>query len=207
MGYLKFKRPLIAPSFTPTPTGIALADLAQGTNGQLPIAQTSAATAYKTVSGDVTINQNGVTAIGAGKVLTGMIDPSVEQVVTVNLASADILALNGSPKALLASPGSGKVIVLGKIVVQFKHGTQYANGSTVVAVYHGQTAALTAALLAAVVNANADSVTQLGALASSANGQTLLSATGIDLYATAAEFITGTGTAIVTVSYKVITLG
>ena len=68
MGYEKHKRPLVAPSFTPNPTGIALADLAQGTDGQLPIAQTGLATAYKSTSGDVTIDKNGVLTVGAGKV-------------------------------------------------------------------------------------------------------------------------------------------
>jgi hypothetical protein len=73
MGYEKHKRSLTAPSFVPSPTGIALADLAHGTDGQLPVAQTGAATAYKSTSGDVTINKDGVTAIGAGKVLESML--------------------------------------------------------------------------------------------------------------------------------------
>ncbi|HEY4360095.1 MAG TPA: hypothetical protein VGN17_03970 [Bryobacteraceae bacterium] len=68
MGVQKFKRKVLAPSFVPETTGIALADLAQGTNGQVLIANTGAATAYQTLSGDVTVNQTGVTAVGSGKI-------------------------------------------------------------------------------------------------------------------------------------------
>lgn len=46
---------------------------AAGTNGQLFIGQTSAAPAWKTVAGDVTINQNGVTVIGTAKVTLAML--------------------------------------------------------------------------------------------------------------------------------------
>ncbi|QUS40567.1 hypothetical protein RPMA_18285 [Tardiphaga alba] len=44
-----------------------------GTSGQLFIGQTSAAPAWKTVTGDVTINQNGVTVIGTAKVVLSML--------------------------------------------------------------------------------------------------------------------------------------
>ncbi len=104
MGYEKHNRPLTAPSFTPNPTGIALADLAQGTNGQLPIGQTSAATAYKTVSGDVTIDQNGATTIGAGKVTGAKLKEGASYaavVVTTNGATAvNVFGAGGAPCAL-----------------------------------------------------------------------------------------------------------
>ena len=35
MGYEKFKRPVLAPSFDPEPDGIPLADLAHGTDGRM----------------------------------------------------------------------------------------------------------------------------------------------------------------------------
>ncbi|HEY4359406.1 MAG TPA: hypothetical protein VGN17_00455 [Bryobacteraceae bacterium] len=68
MGIQKFKRGVVAPSFTPALSGIPLADLAHGTDGQIPVAQTSAATTYRAVSGDVTMTSLGATTIGAGKV-------------------------------------------------------------------------------------------------------------------------------------------
>lgn len=68
MGVEKFRRPVVAPSFTPETGGISLSDLAQGTDGQVPIAATSAATAYHALSGDVTMTNAGVTTIGANKV-------------------------------------------------------------------------------------------------------------------------------------------
>lgn len=52
---------------------VTMPKFVRGTNGQLIVAQTGADPGYKTVSGDVTIDQNGVTAIGAQKVLMTMI--------------------------------------------------------------------------------------------------------------------------------------
>lgn len=76
MGYDKNKRPVKAPSFTPNPTGIAIADLAVGTDGQVIIARTSTTSRYRTLSGDVTVDLDGVMAIGALKVTEGMLKPS-----------------------------------------------------------------------------------------------------------------------------------
>lgn len=74
MGHLKFKQPVTAPSFTPTPSGIALTDLTHsGTDGQIPIAATGGAIALHALSGDVSNDKLGVTAIGAGKVLETML--------------------------------------------------------------------------------------------------------------------------------------
>ncbi len=72
MGVVKDYNPRTGPSYTPSPTG-NVADLSHGTDGQLLIGQTAASTAYKTVTGDVTIDKLGVTAIGAGKVLETML--------------------------------------------------------------------------------------------------------------------------------------
>jgi len=169
-----------------------------GTNGQLLIGQTGTSAAFKTATGDVTIDQNGTTTL----------NPAIRKVATVTLSAADIQALNGSPKSLVAAPGSGKLLVIEKVLVQFKHtATNYLAGGTVSAVYTGQTTALTAALLASVILANADSITALGALAAGANGQTLLANTGLSLYNAGSEFTTGTGTAVVTLWYAVVTLG
>lgn len=51
----------------------SLADLPQGAAGQLLVGQTSLPPAYKTPAGDVTIDADGVTAIGAQKVLASML--------------------------------------------------------------------------------------------------------------------------------------
>ena len=196
-----FKVNVVAPKFEGDGsllTNVNPSQAPTGTNGQLLIGQTGTSAAFKTVSGDFTIDQNGAATL----------NPARRKVATVTLSAADILALNGSPKALVATPGSGKVLVIEKVLIQFKHtSTNYLAGGTVAVVYTGQTTALTAALLAAVFLANADSITALGALAAATNGQTLLANTGLSLYNAGSEFTTGTGTAVVTVWYTVVTLG
>jgi hypothetical protein len=52
---------------------VTMPKLARGTNGQIIVANTGADSAYVSVSGDITITQTGVTAIGAGKVTSTMI--------------------------------------------------------------------------------------------------------------------------------------
>lgn len=52
----------------PADNSLALAKLVRGTNGQIPLGQTGAATAYETMSGDATIAANGALTIGAAKV-------------------------------------------------------------------------------------------------------------------------------------------
>ena len=114
MGKIKFKQPVTAPSFTPNPTGIALADLAQGTNGQLPIAQTSAATAYKTTSGDVTIDKDGVTTIGAAKVTNAKAKLFFSAQATGTGSSQNIAhGLGVTPSVVLLVPTDGGTVLPG----------------------------------------------------------------------------------------------
>lgn len=56
-----------------TTGGHALSWLASGTSAQLIVANSSGVPTYRTVTGDVTINDTGVTAIGAGKVANAML--------------------------------------------------------------------------------------------------------------------------------------
>jgi hypothetical protein len=106
MGYEKHKRPLVAPSFTPAPNGIALADLVHGTDGQIPIAQTGLATAYKSTSGDATLDKNGVVTIGAGKVTgakrtegAGFLAVAVPG--TNGVTPVNVFGVGGAPCALI----------------------------------------------------------------------------------------------------------
>ncbi len=53
---------------SPADNSLALAKLVRGTNGQIPVGQTGAATAYETMSGDATLAANGALTIGLAKV-------------------------------------------------------------------------------------------------------------------------------------------
>lgn len=64
------------------------------------------------VTGDVTINGSGVTAIGAGKVTRAMLAyaPTEYYEASLTIASASVLTLNGTPITIVAAPGAGKYI-------------------------------------------------------------------------------------------------
>jgi hypothetical protein len=80
----------------PSANSLAISTLVRGTNGQLLIGQTGAATAYETVTGDVGITAGGVTALAS----------SVLKVVSVSLTNANIKNLRATPCQLVAAPAA-----------------------------------------------------------------------------------------------------
>jgi len=63
-------------------------------------------------TGDVTINGAGATTIGASKVTAAMLNFTITANLeaTLTIASASVLALNGTPVTIVAAPGAGKYI-------------------------------------------------------------------------------------------------
>ena len=93
---------------------IGLASLEHGTNGQLPIAQTGAATAYTTVSGDVTVSNAGVTTIGASKVTSSKIKMFSANAQTGTGSSQNIAhGLGVTPSVVIAVPTDGGTVLYG----------------------------------------------------------------------------------------------
>ncbi|MBZ5578250.1 MAG: hypothetical protein LAP40_16935 [Acidobacteriia bacterium] len=124
----------------------------------------------------------------------------------VALTAAQIISLHSAPVALVAAPAAGIALFCRSLLFQLIYGAaQFANGGAVTPVYHGATTSLLAGTIPqATIQAAANSTTSAGAETS---GLALTSATGIDLYAAGADFITGDSTAIVTIEYDAITLG
>ena len=83
---------------------IALSKLASGTSGQVIVHNSSGVPTATTVTGDVTINSTGVTAIGSAKVTSAMI-------VDGTIVNADINASAAIALSKLASGTSGQIIV------------------------------------------------------------------------------------------------
>jgi hypothetical protein len=95
----------------PADNSIALAKLVRGTDGQLPVGQTGAATAYKTVSGDVTVAANGAVTIGAKKVTIAKSNAFYAAGQTGN-AGAQVIAhgLGADPAVVLVIPTDGGTV-------------------------------------------------------------------------------------------------
>ena len=83
---------------------IALSKLASGTSAQVVLANSSGVPTYTTLSGDVTVSNTGVTAIGSGKVTSDMIADGA--IVNADVNSAAAIALSK-----LASGTSAQVVV------------------------------------------------------------------------------------------------
>ncbi len=81
------------------------------------------------VTGDITITNAGVTAIGANKLTVAQQNSAVMAETTVTLTQALLLAI-GTPVSLVAAAGAGKVIVVDEIEILHTYATAvYATGS------------------------------------------------------------------------------
>lgn len=69
------------------------------------------------VTGDVTISGSAVTAIGADKVLSAMVEPTLaKRTAVVTIADAAIKTLNSAPTTLIAAPSAGSYHVVDSVV-------------------------------------------------------------------------------------------
>ena len=129
---------------------------------------------------------------------------------TVSVSSAELKAINSSPKVLIAAPGSGKAISLDEIVFSFTYGTvQYTSGNTLFPVWTGNTTNIlgnegNSEIANAVVTAASSSISRR-AFSSASASTPILSNTGISLYSSA-NFTTGDGTFKLFIKYRIITL-
>lgn len=126
------------------------------------------------------------------------------QTVVIPLTSANILAMNSTPVSLIASPGSGKATrVLDVSLKMTTTSTQYANGGAVEFRYtDGSGTKVTADIAAAVVTTTAGvSYTSVGGIEASL---TMVTAAAIVVHNADAPFITGTGSGLLSISYKVV---
>lgn len=121
------------------------------------------------------------------------------------LSSANIIAMNGAPVTLLAAPGAGRVIIINAVSFSMTTtATAFTGGGTVNLQYTtGSVSAHTGTIPAATITAGAGtSLTQLGPLAG-ASGSTIVANSAISITNSTAPFATGTGSAIIGLSYEV----
>ncbi len=88
------------------------------------------------MTGDISITNAGVTAIGANKVLSSMISPLVRKYTTVAITAAQFNGMYAAPKLLLAAQGANTLIVLDQLQLVMTYGSaNYAAGGVAAVQY------------------------------------------------------------------------
>jgi hypothetical protein len=109
-------------------------------NGRIFVGNASNIATGVAVTGDVTVSNTGVTAIGANKVLSSMISPLVRKYTTVAISAAEFNAMYDTPKLLLAAQGANTLIVLDQLQLVMTYvSANYADGG-VAAIQYDSTA-------------------------------------------------------------------
>lgn len=145
------------------------------------------------------------TTLTGPAVLTGTLTQNgiVKQSTTVSLTAAQINGMNVTPVTLVAAPGAGKVVIVDCVTLKMTTtATAFANGGALEIRYtNGSGTKVTADIAAAVVTAGAGtSFTNVRGIEASLTGT---ANAAVVLTNATAPFITGTGTAVITIEYHV----
>jgi hypothetical protein len=94
----------------------------------------------RAMTGDITIGNTGVTAIGANKVLSSMLSPLVMKYTTVAVTAAEFNGMYAAPKLLLAAGGANTLIIVHRIDLLMTYGAAAFAGGGVAAAQYDSTA-------------------------------------------------------------------
>ena len=94
----------------------------------------------RAVTGDVTIGNTGVTAIGANKVLSSMLSPLTLKYAAVAITAAEFNGMYAAPKLLVAAGGADTLLVLDKVQLLMTYGAAAYAAGGVAAVQYDSTA-------------------------------------------------------------------
>lgn len=144
--------------------------------------------------------------IAAGAVTSVKLADDLLHTVQVSLSSANILALNATPITLVAAPGAGKIVEVVSITLKMvRTGTAYANGGALEFRYTNASGAKVTADIAAAVVTTGGAGTEYSNVKGVVTALTPVANALISVNNATAAFITGTGTAVVTVVYRILT--
>lgn len=116
---------------------IAFSKLAAMTSASILLGAGTTVPTVTAVTGDVTIDNTGVTAIGAAKVTVAMQGTAVMIEATGTLSQANIQGMNASPVSLISAPGAGKLNIVDEIELFHDFATAaYTNGGDVTIQYN-----------------------------------------------------------------------
>lgn len=178
---------------------IAYSKLAALTSAHILVGSGSNVATDVAVTGDVTISNAGVTAIGSAKVLVSMLGPAVLVEASGTLSQAQLLAMSVTPVVLVAAQGAGTLIIVDEIELLHTYSTTaYANGGDV-SIQYTTSATPVSVFDVAVVTATASANFLLKPSASYTSSSSTSSATdlstslnkGVEITNATAAFING----------------
>lgn len=175
-------------------------------NGVYQNQGTQASPTWVSVVGAIGAGAVGTTELAAGGVTSAKMADDLAHTIQVSVSSADILGLNSTPKSLIAAPGSGKVIIVEGIVLKMvRSSTAYANGGALEFRYTNASGAKVSADMAATVVTTGGAGTEYNSVAGVTTSLTPVANAAIVMDNATAAFITGTGTAVVSLKYRIVT--
>lgn len=123
---------------------------------------------------------------------------------TIAVSSAEILALNTTPKVLIAAPGAGKFIqvLYGYILLDFG-GTAYTNETTEIEYATGQDIVGT---ITSFLNVGVDTIRNITATSSGTYAFSQVENSAVRYRATSADPTTGNGTISINLVYRIVTI-
>lgn len=144
--------------------------------------------------------------IAPGAVTSAKMADDLVHSAQVSLSSANILALSATPITLVAAPGAGKVVIVESILFKMvRTATAYANGGAVEVRYTDGSGAKVSADVAAALITTGGAGTAYAHVAGIEASITPVANAAIIVTNATAPFITGTGTAVVSIKYRIVT--
>lgn len=180
------------------------AGLDVGLSVQIPTGQTANAFQVEKPDGTVifAIDASGNTA---GNSVTSIVSRKAQ----VTLTAANLIAMNGTPVSVIAAPGAGISIIVSRIIFEMKRTTTaFASGGVISFQYHTATTTVHSGTIPATRLTTAGAANTLDLLVTDSPTNSLVCAQndGIDITNATGGFTTGTGTAIVTIFYDLVTV-
>jgi hypothetical protein len=109
-------------------------------DGRIWVGNASNVAAAVAMSGDVTLTNAGVAAIGANKVLSSMISPLIRKYVAVPITAAEFNGMYAAPKLLVAAGGANTLLVLDQLQLAMTYNSAAYAAGGVAAVQYDSTA-------------------------------------------------------------------
>jgi len=111
---------------------IAYSKLAALSSGNVLVGSAANVATSVAMSGDVTVSNAGVTAIGTSKVLSAMVSPLLLKYAAVAISSAEFAGMYAAPKLLVAAGGANTLLTVHRVELLMTYvGVQYDNGGVV----------------------------------------------------------------------------